>query len=55
MAFFVSNSKASVYAWKMLACFETSVNVIQSAPMADFSFGFTEGSLLLQTGSKHLR
>ena len=32
---------------QMLECFETLGNVIQSASMADFSFGFTEGSFLL--------
>ena len=34
---------------------ETQQNVIQSAPMPDFSFGFTEGSFLLLNGQKHLR
>ena len=32
---------------RMLACFEKLANVIQSSPMADFSFDFTEGSFLL--------
>ena len=29
--------------------------LIQSTPMADFSFGFAEGSFLLLNGQKHLR
>ena len=29
--------------------------VIQSTPMADFIFGFIEGSFLLLNGQKHLR
>ena len=29
--------------------------IIQSTLMADFSFGFTEGSFLLLNGQKHLR
>ena len=33
----------------------TPGTVIQSRPMADFSFGFTEGSILLLNGQKHLR
>ena len=40
---------------QMLACFETLANVIQSAPMADFTFGSIKGSFLLRTGQKHLR
>ena len=36
----------------MSVYFET---VIQSTPMADFSFGFTEGSFLLLKVHKHLR
>ena len=35
--------------------FETQKTVIQSTPMADFSFGFAEGSFLLLNGQKHLR
>ena len=35
--------------------FETYHTVIQSAPMADFSYGFTEDSFLLLNGQKHLR
>ena len=35
--------------------FETYQAVIQSKPMAEFSFGFTEGSFLLLNGRKHLR
>ena len=39
--------------------FETQQTVIQSTPMADFIFGFTEGftegSFLLLNGQKHLR
>ena len=30
-------------------------NVIQSTPMAEFSFGFPEGSFLQLNGQKHLR
>ena len=29
--------------------------VIQFTPMADFNFGFTEGSFFLLKGQKHLR
>ena len=32
---------------QMLERFETLANVIESTPMADFSFGFTEGRFLL--------
>ena len=39
----------------MLVYFETWQTVVQSTPMADFSFGFTEGSFLLLNGQKHLR
>ena len=39
----------------MSVYFETWQTVIQSTPMADFSFGFTEGSFLLLNGQKHLR
>ena len=39
----------------MSVYFESQKNVIQSTPMADFSFGFTEGSFLLLNGQKHLR
>ena len=39
----------------MSAYFETWQTVIQSTPMADFSFGFTEDSFLLSNGQKHLR
>ena len=35
--------------------FESYQTVIQSTPMADFSFGFAEGSFLLLNGQKHLR
>ena len=35
--------------------FEIYQTVIQSTPMADFSFGLTEGSFLLLNGQKHLR
>ena len=38
----------------MSVYFETYQTVIQSTSMADFSFGFTEGSLLLLNGRKHL-
>ena len=34
----------------MSVYFETWQNVIQSAPMADFGFGFTEGSFLPLNG-----
>ena len=40
---------------EILKCFESLANVIQSAPMADFGFGFTGGSFLLQAGQKHLK
>ena len=39
----------------MSVYFETYQTVTQSTPMADFSFGFTEGSFLLLNGQKHLR
>ena len=39
----------------MSVYFETLQSVIQSTPMADFSFGFTENSFLLLNGQKHLR
>ena len=35
---------------QMLVYFETSENVIQSRPVTDFSFGFTEGSFFLLNG-----
>ena len=35
--------------------FETYENVIQSTPMAGFSFGFTEGSFFQLNYQKHLR
>ena len=38
----------------MSVYFETYQTVIQSTSMADFRFGFTEGSLLLLNGKKHL-
>ena len=38
----------------MYAYFETWQTVIQSTPMADVSFDFTEGSFLLLHGQKHL-
>ena len=34
---------------------ETWQTVIQSTPMAEFSFGFIEGSFLELNGQKHLR
>ena len=34
---------------------ENYQTVIQFTPMADFSFGFAEGSFLLLNGKKHLR
>ena len=39
----------------MSVYFETHQTAIQSTPMADFSFGFTEGSFLQLNGQKHLR
>ena len=39
----------------MSVYFETQETVIQSTPMADFSFGVAEGSFLLLNGHKHLR
>ena len=39
----------------MSVYFETQQTVIQSTPMADFSFCFTEGRFLLLNGQKHLR
>ena len=39
----------------MSVYFETLQIVIQSTPMADFSFGFAEGSFLLLNDQKHLR
>ena len=39
----------------MSVYFETQQTVIQSTPRADFSFGFTESSLLLLNGQKHLK
>ena len=39
----------------MSAYFETRQNVIQSTPMADFSFGFTEDSFLSLNGQKQLK
>ena len=39
----------------MSVYFETHQTVIQSTPMADFSFGFAEGSFLLLNSQKHLR
>ena len=35
--------------------FETLQTVIQSTPMTDVSFSFTEGSFLLLNGQEHLR
>ena len=35
--------------------FETYETVIHSTPVADFSFGSTEGSFSLLNGQKHLR
>ena len=35
--------------------FETLQTVIQSTPMADFSFDFAEGSFLLLNSQEHLR
>ena len=39
---------------QMSVYFETQKTVIQSTPMAEFSFGFTEGSFLQFNGQKHL-
>ena len=38
----------------MSVYFESKQTVIQSTPMAEFSFGFTEGSFLQLDGQKHL-
>ena len=38
----------------MSVCFETYQTVMESKSMTDFNFGFTEGSLLLSNGQKHL-
>ena len=38
-----------------VSIFETWQTVIQSAPMADFSFGFTEGSFLVLNSQKYFR
>ena len=38
--------------WQMSACFETQQTVIQSTPMAEFSFDFTDGSFLQLYGQK---
>ena len=35
--------------------FETWQTVIQSKPIAEFSFGYTESSFLQLNGQKHLR
>ena len=40
---------------KMSVYFEIYQTVIQSTPMADFSFGFIEGSFLQLNGRKNLR
>ena len=40
---------------QMSVCFETYQIVIQSTPMAGFSFGFTKGSFLLLNDQKQLR
>ena len=40
---------------QMSVYFETQQTVLQSTPMADFSFGFAEVSSLLLNGQKHLR
>ena len=39
----------------MPVCFETWQTVVQSTPMAEFSFGFTEGSFMQLNGHKRLR
>ena len=39
----------------MSVYFETSQTVIQSTSVADFCFGFTEGSFSLLNGQRHLR
>ena len=38
-----------------MSIFQTLQTVIQSIPMTDLRFGFTEGSFLLLKGQKHLR
>ena len=40
---------------QMSVYFKTQQDVIQSTPMADISFGFTEGSFLPLKGQKQLR
>ena len=40
---------------QMSVFFETWQNLIQSTPLADFSFGLYEGSFLLLNSQKHLR
>ena len=40
---------------QMSVYFETWQTVIQFTPVAEFSFGFTEGSFLQLNGQKHLR
>ena len=39
----------------MSVYFVTQQTVIQYTPVADFSFGFTEGSFMLLNSQKHLR
>ena len=58
MAFFVCSSKVGVrheIRRQMSVYFETWQTVIQSTPMAEFSFGFTEGSFLQLDCQKHSR
>ena len=40
---------------QMLVYFEAEQDVIQFTPMADCSFGLTEGSFLLLNSQNHLR
>ena len=40
---------------QMSVYFDTSQTIIQSTPMAECSFGVTEGSFLQFNGQKHLR
>ena len=56
MAFLVCNSKARHEIRRQMSVYlEIKQTVIQSTPMAEFSFGLTEGSFLQLKGQKHLR
>ena len=53
----INTSMLQIFAWFFIDQSQIYYNkaVIQSTPMAEFSFGFTEGSLLLLKGQKHYR